>query len=90
MEDVKSKKRPELKAPGSLNFRFVAACGSGKIVKIVEPDPLIGICTQLFSTLDIQRLDLSSPGSLLYKRESPGPFIGPLHPNQRKPVDFFE
>ena len=58
MEDVKSKKRPELKAPGSLNFRFAAACGSGKIVKIVEPDPLIGICTQLLSSTDVQRPDL--------------------------------
>ena len=33
MEDVKGKKvRPEV--PGRLNFRFVAACGSGKNFKI--------------------------------------------------------
>ncbi len=32
-------KRSESEAPGRLNFRFVAACGSGKIVKIVGSNP---------------------------------------------------
>ena len=39
MTNVKEKKEPESEAPGSLNFRFVAACGSGKIVKIVGCNP---------------------------------------------------
>ena len=40
MGRVKRKKGRESEALGRLNFRFVAACGSGEIVKIVGP----GIC----------------------------------------------
>jgi len=40
MEAVKRKKRPESEDLARLNFRFVAARGSGKIVKIAGPDPV--------------------------------------------------
>ena len=35
---MSSPKRPESEAPGRLNFRFAAACGSGRIVKIRKPE----------------------------------------------------
>jgi hypothetical protein len=44
--NVKGKKA-ESEAPGAVNFRFVVACASGKIVKIVGPD------SQPFVYLDI-------------------------------------
>jgi len=40
-EGSQTEKRPESETPRELDFRFVAACGSGKIVFNIVSDPAV-------------------------------------------------